>query len=47
MVFWNSSGRKEKEKLTHCFDLDAMRFIFRFVHFLVCKKENKYQRVNG
>lgn len=47
MVFWNSSGRKEKEKLTQCFDLDSMRFIFRFVHFLVCKKENTQQRVNG
>jgi hypothetical protein len=39
MVFWNSSGGKEKEKLTHCFDLDSMRFIFRFVHFLVCKSK--------
>lgn len=41
MVFWNSSGRKEKERLTQCFDLDARRVIFRIVRFLVCKKENK------
>ena len=47
MVFWISSGRKEKEKLTHCFDLDSMRFIFRFVHFLVCKNKINISGLTG
>lgn len=37
MVFWNGSGRREREKLTQCFNLNSMRFIFRFIRFLVYK----------
>lgn len=41
MVFWNGSGRRERERLTQCFNLESLRFIFIFIRFPVRKTEQR------